>query len=106
MIGYNKNYTLAENVTFKLRTSLLEYSEEGAEGYGSDDNNQLNWGGYELKIDSLPVDTSKYTVNWYKVICEDGDDTYGSVCLLLKKLTIVLYNTCTAKSNCQYRRWP
>ena len=40
----------------------------------------MNWGGYELKIDSLPVDTSKYTVNWYKVnFVEDGDDTYESV---------------------------
>ena len=40
----------------------------------------MNWGGYELKIDTLPVDTTKYTVNWYKVnFVEDGDDTYTSV---------------------------
>ena len=76
-----ENYSLAENVTFKLVTTAGVPLEEGAEGYGStDDNNQLNWGGYELKIDSLPVDTSKYTVNWYKVnFVEDGDDTYESV---------------------------
>ncbi|MFL2802951.1 MAG: hypothetical protein ACJ0DD_09420, partial [Paracoccaceae bacterium] len=77
----NANATLPENVTFTPVTTLGAVLPEGADGYGAKDaDGNLTWGGYELKIDGTVVDTSKYTVNWYKVAFnDDGQDTYSSV---------------------------
>ena len=77
----NANATLPENVTFTPVTTAGVVLPEGADGYGAKDGEgNLTWGGYELKIDGTAVDTSKYTVNWYKVTFNDkGADTYSSV---------------------------